>query len=111
MKAKLAAIGEKDIMLIFKAIGIDVFSVDTAEEAASKIRNLAKQDYAIIFITEIIAAKLDYLIREYTDRFLPSIVVIPGLKERNKYAVKRLRQAIVKAVGADVFGSEAVRTD
>ncbi|MBE3102388.1 MAG: hypothetical protein IMZ47_09015, partial [Firmicutes bacterium] len=37
------------------------------------------------------------------DEILPSIVVIPGLGERNNYAVKNLRRAIIKAVGADIM--------
>lgn len=103
MKTKIAAIGDKDIMLIFKAIGADVHPVTQHSQAASKIKQLAREGYGIIFITENIAAELDQLIKSYSDKFLPSIVVIPGLGERNNYALKRLRQAIIKAVGIDVI--------
>ena len=103
MKTKIAAIGENDIMLIFKAIGVDVFPVNKADEAAVKIKHLAAEGYGIIFITETIAAKLDFIIKEYSDKFLPSIVVIPGLGKRNDYAIQRLRSAIIKAVGVDVI--------
>ncbi|MBC7333581.1 MAG: V-type ATP synthase subunit F [Actinobacteria bacterium] len=105
-KTKLAAIGEKNVMLIFKAMGVDVFPSSAPQEAEGWIRKLAKQGYGIIFITEEIAARLDPVIREYSYEFSPSIVVIPGLKERNNYAIRRLRQAIIKAVGADVIGGE-----
>lgn len=108
VKTKLAAIGENNIMLIFKAIGVDVFPSTTSQEAGAQIRRLAKEGYNIIFITEEIAAKLDPIIREYSYEFLPSIVVIPGLRERNNYALRRLRQAIIKAVGADVIGEEVI---
>jgi len=103
MKTKIAAIGEHDIMLIFKAIGADVFPVADCSQAAPKIRQAAKEGYGIIFITETIAAELDEIIKSYSDRFLPSIVVIPGLGKRNNYAIQRLRQAIIKAVGIDVM--------
>lgn len=103
MKTKIAAFGEKDIMLIFKAIGADVFPVFDLEEAGSNLKKIAREDYAIIFITETIAVKLDHIIRQYSDKVRPSIVVIPGLGERNNYAVETLRQAIIKAVGTDVF--------
>lgn len=103
MKTKIAAVGEKDIMLIFKAIGAEVYPVSEYSQAAPKIKKLAKEGYGIIFITENIAAELDQLIKSYSDQFLPSIVVIPGLGKRNNYAIKRLRQAIIKAVGIDVI--------
>jgi len=103
LKTKIAAFGEKDIMLIFKAIGADVFPVYDLEEAGSNLKKIAREDYAIIFITETIAIKLDHIIRQYSDKVRPSIVVIPGLGERNNYAVETLRQAIIKAVGTDVF--------
>jgi len=90
-------------MLIFKAIGADVFPVFDLEEAGSNLKKIAREDYAIIFITETIAVKLDNIIRQYSDKVKPSIVVIPGLGERNNYAVDTLRQAIIKAVGTDVF--------
>ena len=103
MKTKIAAFGEKDIMLIFKAIGADVFPVLDMEEAESTLKKIAKEDYAIIFITETVAVKLDHIIKQYTDKVRPSIVIIPGLGKRNNYAVEALRHAIIKAVGTDVF--------
>lgn len=103
MKTKIAAFGEKDIMLIFKGIGADIFPFKGMDDAPSQLRKIIKQDYGIIFITETIAAGLDEIIRQYADMVKPSIVVIPGLGKRNNYAVEVLRHAIIKAVGTDVF--------
>ncbi|MBM3701146.1 MAG: V-type ATP synthase subunit F [Actinobacteria bacterium] len=103
MKTKIAAIGEKDIMLIFKAVGADVLLCMIIEQAAASLKKIAKEDYGIIFITETIAEKLDALIMQYSDMVKPSIVVIPGLGKRNNYAVSILRNAIIKASGTDIF--------
>ncbi len=115
MGVKIAAFGESDIMLIFKAAGIDVFpvvaGVEEISEAEKKLRQLVLEGYGIIFMTETIAIKLDHLIKEYTDKVTPSIVVIPGLGERNNYAVKNLRRAIIKAVGADIMAEEGNRSE
>ncbi len=107
MDTKIAAFGESDIMLIFKAAGIEVFPVaagmrDVAE-IERKLEELIKANYGIIFMTETIALKLDSLIRRIADKLTPSIVVIPGLGKRNDYAVTRLRRAIIKAVGVDIM--------
>jgi len=103
MNTKIAALGEKDIMLIFRAVGADVFPVNTIIEAEDKLKKIIKEEYGIIFMTETIAIKLDSIIKKYSFKLLPSIVVIPGLGERNNYAIDILRQAIIKAVGADVM--------
>ncbi|PIP13273.1 MAG: V-type ATP synthase subunit F [bacterium (Candidatus Stahlbacteria) CG23_combo_of_CG06-09_8_20_14_all_34_7] len=101
--ARIGAIGENDVMLIFKAVGVDVFPVEKKEDALHTLTKLAKEGYAVIFITESVAFTIDAEIIKYSSKMLPSIVVVPGLKERNNYALKRLRQSIIKAVGADVM--------
>ncbi|MEO0234520.1 MAG: V-type ATP synthase subunit F [candidate division WOR-3 bacterium] len=102
-KAKIGAIGENDVMLIFKAIGVDVFPVEKTEEASEILNKLVKSGYGIIFITESLAKSLDNQIKKYLSLPLPSIVVLPGLKERNDYAIELLRKSIIKAVGVDVM--------
>jgi len=103
-EAKIAAFGESDIMLIFKAIGADVYPVDDVSDIRdAEERKLVREGYGIIFMTETIASGLDSAIKYYSNRITPSIVVIPGLGKRNNYAVNQLRTAIIKAVGADVM--------
>ena len=115
MNVKVAAIGEKDIITIFKSAGVDIFPVkgdkDKISEAEDRLRELVSEGYGIIFMTETIASKLDNLIREYANEVVPSIVVIPGLGERNDYAVNNLRRAIIKAVGADIMAEERNRSE
>jgi V/A-type H+/Na+-transporting ATPase subunit F len=106
MSSKIGAIGENDVMLIFQAIGVDVYPAASIEEAAGFLRKLASEDYGIIFITETIAKELDPIIKKYSDRIKPSILVVPGMGKRNNYAIKRLRQAIIKAVGADILAEK-----
>ena len=105
-ETRIAAFGESDIMLIFKAIGADVYPVEGNENIADTenlLKGIIKEGYGIIFMTETIAAELDRTIKYYSNRITPSIVVIPGLGKRNNYAVEQLRTAIIKAVGADVM--------
>ncbi|MCJ7665408.1 MAG: hypothetical protein MUO59_01565 [Actinobacteria bacterium] len=105
-EVKIAAFGESDIMLIFKAIGADVFAVSDSTPivtAEARLKQLVSEGYGIIFMTETLAARLDPMIKYYSNQPVPSIVVIPGLGIRNNYAVKQLRTAIIRAVGADVM--------
>lgn len=103
MKARIAAFGQKDIMLIFKAIGVEVFSVDENSELKMQLEKLIKEGFAIIFITEDIALEVPEIIKKYMNRTLPSIVIIPGPGRNKNFAVDLLRQAVVKAMGVDLF--------
>lgn len=108
-EVKIAAFGESDIMLIFKAIGADVFAVSdstSTDAAEARLKQLVSDGYGIIFMTETVAARLDAVIKYYSNQIVPSIVVIPGLGKRNNYAVNQLRTAIIKAVGADVMAEK-----
>ncbi|MBU4449761.1 MAG: hypothetical protein KKE35_00520, partial [Actinobacteria bacterium] len=68
-----------------------------------QLEKLVREGYAVIFITETVAVQMDALIKKYMNKTLPSIVIIPGLGEKQNYAVDLLRQAIVKATGVDLF--------
>ena len=103
MKAKIAAFGQKDIMLIFKAIGVDVFSVDKNSGLEAQLKELIKEGYAIIFITEDIALDIPEVIKKYMNKTLPSIVIIPGPGKNKNFALNLLRQTVVKAMGVDLF--------
>lgn len=103
IKTKIAAMGENDVMKIFKAVGADVFPVADREEAETAFARLVKESYGMIFITESIASEIDASIRELSSSMLPAVIVVPGLKGGGGYAVERLRQSIIKAVGADVM--------
>ena len=103
MKAKIVAFGEKDIMLIFKAIGIEVFPASKNLRLEEQLEKLIKEGYAVIFITENVALKASALIKKYMNKTLPSIVVIPGLGKKENFAVDLLRQAVVRAMGVDLF--------
>src|SRR4030065_1329157 len=115
MNVKVAAFGEKDIISIFKSAGIYIFPVkgdkEKISEAEDRLKQLVSEGYGIIFMTETIALKLDDLLKEYVNETVPSIVVIPGLGERNDYAVNNLRRAIIKAVGGESIAEKRNRRD
>ena len=61
---KIAVVGDKDSVLAFKAIGLEVHAVESADEAATVLKKLAR-DCAVIFITEQIAEKVSDVIQRY----------------------------------------------
>lgn len=75
---KIGIIGDKDSVLGFKAVGLDVFPCSQIEEAKKTLHTLAKGEYAIVYITESLAAEMTKDIDKYKDAKLPAIISIPG---------------------------------
>ena len=58
MRKKVAVVGDRDSVLVFKALGVDVFESIESTDARKTVDRLAKEDYGVIFITEQIAEKI-----------------------------------------------------
>lgn len=104
---KIGVIGERDSVLGFKAVGLDVFPCSQSDEAKKILNELAKGEYAIIYITEGLAADLTKEIDKYKDSRLPAIIPIPGKEGPSGTGMDSVRKSVERAVGADIlFGGE-----
>ncbi|WP_291584337.1 V-type ATP synthase subunit F [Clostridium sp. UBA6640] len=100
---KIGVVGDKDSVLAFKAIGVDVFPVVEAEEARKAIDKMAYNDYAVIFVTEQLAQHLDETIERYNKKLLPSIILIPSNQGTLNIGKKRISDNVEKAVGVNIL--------
>ena len=78
---KIGVVGDKDSILSFKALGIDVYPVITKEEARSTIDEMASNDYGIIFVTEQIATLVESTVERYSREVLPAVIILPVFNE------------------------------
>lgn len=100
---KIGVIGDKQSVLGFKAVGLDVFDCSTSDEAKNIIQRIVKENYAIIYITESICSDISNEINEFNSMRLPAIVPIPGMDGSLGIGVSRIKKAVEKAVGADIL--------
>ena len=104
---KKGVIGERDSVLGFKAVGLDVHPCSQSDEAKKILHQLAKDEYAIIYITEGLAADMVKDIDKYKDSRLPAIIPIPGKEGASGTGMDSVRKSVERAVGADIlFGGE-----
>ena len=75
---RIAVLGDQDSVLGFKALGLDVYPAETVEAAREILHRLAKENTAIIYLTEELAAGLEHEIARYKDALTPAIILIPG---------------------------------
>lgn len=101
---KIGIIGDRDSVLGFMALGFAVHEVQGGEAAAEKISELVKSgEYAVIFITEDLAVQTEEERAKYKDIPLPAITVIPSSKGSSGYGMANIKNAVERAVGADIL--------
>ncbi|MEF9922473.1 MAG: V-type ATP synthase subunit F [Anaerovoracaceae bacterium] len=104
---KIGVIGDRESVLGFKAVGLDVFPCSESEEAKRILHEIAKEEYAIIYITEGLAKDITTEIDKYKDSRLPAIIPIPNKNGASGTGMDSVRKSVERAVGADIlFGGE-----
>lgn len=99
----IAVIGDWESVMGFRALGLNTYPVVSVEEAKEKVRELAKTDCAIIYLTEQLAKDMDDVIARYKDELRPAIILIPGREGSLGIGKESIQHAIERAVGADVL--------
>lgn len=105
MNKKIGVVGDKDSVLAFKAIGMDVYPVVGEAEARKTVDILAANEYGIIFVTEQIAEKIEETIERYNKAVLPAIILIPSNQGTLNIGMKRINDNVEKAVGMNILGN------
>lgn len=100
---KIAVMGDMDSVLGFKALGLDVCPVTTPEEGREALHRMAKENYAIIYMTEQLAVQLTAEIARYKDALTPAIILIPGKEGSLGIGMANVKTAVERAVGADIL--------
>lgn len=102
---KIGVVGDKDSILFFKAIGMDVYPVleTETEENRKLIDRLAREEYGILFITEQIARTISETIDRYNNQPTPGIILIPSGKGSLGIGLARVRDNVERAVGMNIL--------
>lgn len=100
---KIAVVGDKDSILAFKALGVDVFTVYDEDEARKTVDTLARDNYGIIFITEQTASLIPDTIERYDKEIIPAVILIPSNQGTLNIGIDRINRNVEKAVGSNIL--------
>lgn len=99
---KIAVVGDKESILGFSAIGMDMYPAYEEEDIKKVIPQLIEENYAIIYITENVSIKAQkYLTKIQTNR-IPAIITIPSNTGSMQWGEKRIKDMVQKAVGIEI---------
>lgn len=99
----VAIVGDKDSILAFKAIGIEIFEVTNSEEARKTVDKLANNNYGVIYITEQVASEIEETIDRYIKSITPTIVLIPSSQGSLGIGKKKINDNVQKAIGMNIL--------
>ena len=88
----------------FKTLGLDVVTAETVEDARRDLHAMAKDpDYAIIYLTEQLAAQMPDEVARYKDQLTPAVILIPGKDGSLGIGMANIKTSVERAVGADIL--------
>lgn len=102
---KIGVLGGRETVMGFKALGLDVFPVDNAEEAKRTLHSITggESSYAIIYVEETFAEALSHEISRFKDSPTPAIILIPGRDGSLGLGLTALEEAVERAVGSNIL--------
>lgn len=102
---KCAVIGDRDSILLFKAVGLEVFPVSDGETANRTLHRLARIGYAAVYVTETYYPHCAETIEEFQGEPYPAIVPIPDASGTQGIGLSALKANVEKAVGVDILSN------
>ena len=100
---KVAVIGDRGSVLAFQALGVDVFTPEEDHEIRNTIEHLARQDYAVIFMTAELAMRASETVERYQTAAVPAIIMIPNSRGSQGIGMAEISANVEKAVGMNIF--------
>ena len=100
---RIAVVGDKDSIYGFASLGLSIFPCEGEEAASKTVRELAKNGYGVIYVTEELFELLSDEVEYYRDKPLPAIIPIPGVKGNTGIGMRNVSVSVEKAVGSDII--------
>ena len=103
MLYKIVIIGEKEDILPYQSIGIEIEPVKTITDTVSALKKTAQNpSVEIILITENIAEQCLNTIADLRSKTAKTITIIPTQQGSRGVSMKELEKEIGRAVGVDI---------
>lgn len=100
---KVGVIGDRDSVLAFRAVGVDVYTPNGKDEIRYRVDKLADENYGIIFITEHFAEEIPETIKRYDSRMVPALILIPSSKGSLGIGMEKINKNVEKAIGSNIL--------
>ncbi len=104
MAKSIAIIGDSESVKGFGAVGMDMFICDDPLSSPQLLKQITENDYyAIVYMTEEVFEASAREREKLSERPVPAIIPIPGVRGNTGIGVRRLSRFVEQAVGSDIL--------
>ncbi len=103
---EMGAVGERDVVTAFGAMGMRVAAAETADAVAQAVFQMAEDGVPVIFITEKAARLVPETFERYKTSAATVLIPIPGSQGTDGFGMQRVKANVEKAIGADILFGE-----
>jgi len=98
---RIAVIGERDTILPFRALGLEIVPMNPSEKVSELVEKLLKEKVRVIFFTPDLFPFLQPIMERTRKSPVPCFIALPTAKV--EMTIERLRKLVAKAIGADLL--------
>lgn len=98
---KIGVVGQRDRVMCFMAAGFSVYSAEDELDAAKMLKAAKDDGCAVIFIVPDLAEKIADDIKKYSEQTVPAVIPLP--EAGGGYGITQMKNAVERAVGADII--------
>jgi V/A-type H+-transporting ATPase subunit F len=99
---KIAVVGDRESVLGFRALGLEVCTPEGPDEIRKAIDRLAA-DCAVIYLSERMAQQVPETVNRYKQALTPAIIPIPDSQGSLGLGEAAVFERVEKAVGSNIF--------
>ncbi len=104
MEGKVAVLGDADFVMPFSALGVDTYAVGhEREQIAAAAEQIVDAKYALLVVSENVAAAADEVLAATESKPTPCVVVVPFTQESEGFATEALGKVLKLATGIDIL--------
>ncbi len=107
MNARIAALGPKDFVMPFGAVGAVTFPVENNAQAREQAQAMLKENFAVILLHEALAPALAPIFESVQEQPTPCVIALPFIEPSTGQAIQQLRTALRRATGTDIWDAAA----
>ncbi len=105
MPERIVAIGERDQVRAFRAVGVEVVPVANLDEAIQALRQHAVDDPAtLVLLSEPLAQEMAEQLQEIRSRSRAMLLVIPSHRGTAHASLREMKALIERSIGVDMIG-------
>ena len=110
MAAQIAALGPRDFVMPFGAVGAKTFAVENEAQASEQAQAILKENFAVVLVHEGLAQVVAPIFETVEEQPTPCIVALPFIEESTGQAVQQLRTALRRATGTDIWNTASTES-